>query len=74
MDIRKDEAIVVGADHDPAYLENKDDFDDNIDPSVPSQYRGTVADKRDMKVIGKTQVLRVRLSTSSFYHAMAEQL
>lgn len=71
MDATKDESIVVGTDHDQAYLENKDDYDDNIDPSVPTQYRGTAADKSDMKVIGKTQVLRVRPSTSFYCHGGA---
>lgn len=27
--------------------------------SVPTKYRGTAADARDMKMLGKTQVLRV---------------
>lgn len=27
--------------------------------SVPTKYRGTAADARDMKILGKTQVLRV---------------
>ncbi len=30
-----------------------------IDPHVPSRYRGTVTDKRDMQTLGKVQVLRV---------------
>jgi hypothetical protein len=35
-------------------------FDDGIS-HVPEKYRGTVADKRDMTVLGKKQVLRVRI-------------
>ena len=60
MEVMKDESIVVGTDHDPTYLEHNDENDDNIDPSVPTHYRGTAADQKDMKVLGKTQVLRVR--------------
>ena len=45
-----------------------DDKDDNIDPSVPKRYRGTAIDKRDMRVLGKTQVLRVRLFVNYAHH------
>ena len=57
----KEDTIVVDneADHQDAYFE-AEGKDDNVDPSVPVRYRGTAADKRDMKVLGKTQVLRVR--------------
>lgn len=66
MDILKTETFVTSSPaSDEAYLEQHGHEDDNIDPSVPTKYRGTVADKRDMKVIGKTQVLRVR--TSAFH-------
>lgn len=59
----KEDSIVVNneADHHNVYLE-AEEKDDNVDPSVPVRYRGTAADKRDMKVLGKTQVLRVRAS------------
>lgn len=30
-----------------------------VSSSVPTKYRGTAADARDMKILGKTQVLRV---------------
>ena len=62
MAAMKDDSIVVasGTDHNDANLEHDHEKDDNVDPSVPKRYRGTVADKRDMKVLGKTQVLRVR--------------
>lgn len=32
--------------------------DHNIDASIPKQYRGTDADRKDMSVLGKKQVLR----------------
>lgn len=35
-------------------------FDDSIS-HVPEKYRGTSADKRDMSVMGKKQVLRVEI-------------
>lgn len=31
----------------------------DMSSSVPTKYRGTAADARDMKILGKTQVLRV---------------
>lgn len=31
--------------------------------NVPEKYRGTTADRRDMTVLGKKQVLRVSIST-----------
>lgn len=31
-----------------------------VDATIPSKYRGTAADQRDMVVLGKKQVLRVR--------------
>lgn len=34
-------------------------FDESIS-NVPAKYRGTDADRRDMTVLGKKQVLRVR--------------
>jgi hypothetical protein len=36
-----------------------------VDPSVPVKYRGTVTDKKDMKVLGKVQVLRVSAQTAA---------
>ena len=61
MPTMKEDSIVGAseADYKDAYLEH-DEKDDNVDPSVPVRYRGTSTDKRDMKVLGKTQVLRVR--------------
>lgn len=38
-------------------------FDDSVS-HVPEKYRGTAADRRDMTVMGKKQVLRVSLSAS----------
>ena len=70
----KDESTVVGAEHDPVYLEHNDENDANIDPSVPTQYRGTASDRKDMKMLGKTQVLRVRPPASFLFYAIAEQL
>lgn len=32
---------------------------EDIDEAIPSRYRGTAADKRDMFSLGKKQVLRV---------------
>ena len=55
----------------PAAAENMDDKGDStimtydrepvveMSSSVPIRYRGTAADARDMKILGKTQVLRV---------------
>lgn len=41
--------------------------------SVPTKYRGTAADARDMKILGKTQVLRVmRKAGRRFLRAFAE--
>lgn len=31
----------------------------DIDPTIPDRFRGTAADKRDMVILGKRQVLRV---------------
>lgn len=61
MDMIKDESVVKSLPVGGAYVDHYGDDDDNIDPSVPTKYRGTAADKREMKVIGKTQVLRVRI-------------
>ncbi|KAJ9613052.1 hypothetical protein H2200_002993 [Cladophialophora chaetospira] len=60
MEFAKDQSTVFASDagRDLAYLEHDEEDDDNIDPSVPVQYRGTGTDKREMKVLGKTQVLR----------------
>lgn len=60
IDKMKNEASVTASPGDDSSLEQHSHEDDNIDPSVPTKYRGTLADKRDMKVIGKQQVLRVR--------------
>jgi hypothetical protein len=56
MDTKNESFVHHGHD---AYIEHNDPNDENIDPSVPVRYRGTDMDKRDMKMIGKTQVLRV---------------
>ena len=70
IDTMKDDSIVAETTHDhgDGYLEQYDDKDDNVDPSVPVRYRGTAVDKKDMKVLGKTQVLRVRLFEEDLYH------
>ena len=68
MDMRKDDHIVSQDVPSDQYLEQYDDKDDNIDPSVPKRYRGTAIDKRDMRVLGKTQVLRVRLFVNYAHH------
>lgn len=60
MDKMKEESVVRSLPVSDTYVDQYGDDDDNIDPSVPTKYRGTAADKREMKVIGKTQVLRVR--------------
>jgi hypothetical protein len=39
-------------------------FDDNVS-HVPEKYRGTAADRRDMTVMGKKQVLRVSITVES---------
>lgn len=59
MNQMKDESLVKSLSVDDTYVDQYGDEDDNIDPSVPTKYRGTAADKREMKVIGKPQVLRV---------------
>ena len=38
--------------------------DDVYDDNVPLRYRGTIHDKKDMNMLGKRQVLRVRRSLS----------
>lgn len=63
MPAMKHDSIIVAseADNNAAYVEHTDaEKDDNVDPSVPVRYRGTAIDRRDMKTLGKTQVLRVR--------------
>lgn len=35
------------------------------DPALPARYMGTSADKRDMTILGKKQVLRVCIPGSS---------
>lgn len=62
MELEKNESIILSSSADESYFEQHGGEDDNIHPSVPTKYRGTAADKLDMKVIGKTQVLRVRSS------------
>jgi len=39
-------------------------FDDNVS-HVPEKYRGTAADRRDMTIMGKKQVLRVSVPINS---------
>lgn len=38
---------------------DKQEVDDVYDETLPTKYRGTAADKSDMLVLGKKQVLRV---------------
>ncbi|RMZ88479.1 hypothetical protein DV736_g4298, partial [Chaetothyriales sp. CBS 134916] len=38
--------------------EHSKEEDDNVDPSVPVRYRGTPTDRRDMMMLGRTQMLR----------------
>ena len=51
-----------------------DDVDDYTEEAitVPAKYRGTAADKKDMLVLGKKQVLRVSALHDSFNHVNHE--
>lgn len=69
MESLKNELFVTSSPGDDSSLEQHAQEDDNIDPSVPAKYRGTATDKRDMKVLGKQQVLRVR----TFHYCGQEQ-
>ena len=62
MSAMKDDSVVVasGPDHNDAYLEQNEEKNGEVDPSLAVKYRGTAADKQDMRVLGKKQVLRVR--------------
>lgn len=56
-------------------LEPEDDFEKHEDGLVDAKYMGTLADRRDMSVLGKQQVLRVRKKAEisdifSNYHAV----
>jgi len=55
MDSTKEELAVTEYPIDDAQIEDKEPDDSG----VPARYRGTDADKRDMIVLGKKQVLRV---------------
>jgi hypothetical protein len=55
MDISKEELEVNNYPVDDVQIAEKEPEDGGI----PSRYRGTAADKRDMMVLGKEQVLRV---------------
>lgn len=55
MNPAKEEISVAVHTFDDGQIVNKEPDEDGI----PSKYRGTAADKRDMTVLGKKQVLRV---------------
>jgi hypothetical protein len=55
MNLSKEELEVTESPIDDGQVADKDPDDGGI----PSRYRGTAADKRDMIVLGKKQVLRV---------------
>lgn len=55
MDSSKEELEVNETPVDDVQIVGKDDND----AGIPSRYRGTAADKRDMITLGKKQVLRV---------------
>jgi hypothetical protein len=55
MNSTKDELAVTDYPIDDGQIEDKEPDDGGI----PARYRGTEADKRDMIVLGKKQVLRV---------------
>jgi hypothetical protein len=61
MSISKDESAVSALQEEPkSDLYNGDEKDIDDEPgALPSKYRGTAADKKDMSMLGKTQVLRV---------------
>jgi hypothetical protein len=61
MDIDKHQPIVDLPVHDGYDQDELKDF--NVDASIPMRYRGTSADQRDMAVLGKKQVLRVRTAS-----------
>jgi hypothetical protein len=54
MDPSKSDLEVTENPMEDGQIVEKDD-----DSRVPARYRGTAADKRDMTVLGKKQVLRV---------------
>ena len=56
MDTPKDELEVNESPIDEGQVAEKDD-----DSGIPIKWRGTAADKRDMTVLGKKQVLRVSI-------------
>jgi len=43
-----------------------------VDATIPSKYRGTATDQRDMVVLGKAQVLRVRVHMTVVVDDLAE--
>jgi len=65
MSISKEELAISEntTDHSP----NEDKAGDPDDSGIPSKYRGTDADKNDMMILGKKQVLRVCTATIASY-------
>lgn len=51
------EAVIIGLSNNGSYFR---DEDLNDPTTVPVKYRGTEFDKRDMSMLGKKQVLRVK--------------
>lgn len=47
-----------------------DDLDEDgvVSTTVPSKYRGTITDKKDMQTLGKVQVLRVSEANPQLAH------
>lgn len=62
MSITKEELAVSESPVNNVNAEEK--AGDCDDSGVPLRYRGTDADKNDMMILGKKQVLRVRISAS----------
>lgn len=60
MPAMKDDITVVSQSHHAALSPEYEQKDNGIyDASVPTRYRGTAYDKKDMTMLGKRQVLRV---------------
>ena len=65
MAVTKEEVAVSESPADHSQIEDKaGDLDDS---GVPARYRGTDADKNDMMILGKKQVLRVCTSANNSY-------
>jgi hypothetical protein len=61
MDHNKPEAVVSAYDSNGEHVDEHGEKSLNepgIDPSVPTKYRGTDHDKKEMRMLGKKQVLR----------------